>query len=183
MKNQLVSLKSNVSNGMVIIILSIIISLALSGCGATKAVKMNQAVMKEAYPEEMIAEMRRLSRGAKVVATALFDAGDSEIRLKVSELNGVAVTITSADIKLCKNNRFSKIISLFVWKVPSVIEHNSSISIDPVKICGNSANILLPTIVIRKSLTDYLLGANFELIANLNGYDEIGRLIRTKVAF
>ena len=49
MKNQMFSLKSNFSNGMVIIILLIIISLALSGCGATKAVKMNQAAMKEAY--------------------------------------------------------------------------------------------------------------------------------------
>jgi hypothetical protein len=49
MKNQMFSLKSNFSNGMVIIILLITISLALSGCGATKAVKMNQAAMKEAY--------------------------------------------------------------------------------------------------------------------------------------
>ena len=44
MKNQLFSLKSNGSLGIVIII-----SLALSGCGATKVVKMNQAAMKEAY--------------------------------------------------------------------------------------------------------------------------------------
>jgi len=49
MKNQMFSLKSNFSNGMVIIILLIIISPALSGCGATKAVKMNHAAIKEAY--------------------------------------------------------------------------------------------------------------------------------------
>jgi hypothetical protein len=117
------------------------------------------------YPEKMIAEMRRLSRGAKIVVAALFDEGDNEIRLQVSEVNGVAVTITSADIKICKTNRFSKAISLFVWKVPSVIEHKSLISIDPVMVCGNSANIPLPTSVIRKSLTDYLLGADFDAVA------------------
>jgi hypothetical protein len=44
MKNQVFSLNSNVSLGIVIII-----SLALLGCGATKAVKMNQAAIKEAY--------------------------------------------------------------------------------------------------------------------------------------
>ena len=49
MRNQLFSLKSNFSNGMVIIVLSIIISVMFFGCGATKAVKMNQAAMKEAH--------------------------------------------------------------------------------------------------------------------------------------
>ena len=49
MKNQMFSLKSNFSNDMVIIILLIIISLALSGCGTTKAVKMNQAALKPMF--------------------------------------------------------------------------------------------------------------------------------------
>ena len=34
---------------MVVILILILITLALSGCGATKAVKINQAAMKEAY--------------------------------------------------------------------------------------------------------------------------------------
>ena len=49
MKNQILRLITNLSRPMVTIILLIIISLAFSGCGSTKAVKMNQADMKEAY--------------------------------------------------------------------------------------------------------------------------------------
>jgi hypothetical protein len=49
MKKQILKLISNLSKSMVVIIFLIIIFLALFGCGATKAVKMNQAAIKEAY--------------------------------------------------------------------------------------------------------------------------------------
>ena len=132
------------------------------------------------YPEKMIAEMRRLSKGARLIAKLIQFTGN-EIKLKVSEANGVAVTIASADIKFRRHNRFSKAISLFLWKIPSMVEHNSSISIDPVEVCGNSVNIQLSTGSLKKSFTDYLLGAYIELNAILNGYDEIGRIVSVKI--
>jgi len=132
------------------------------------------------YPQKMIAKMKRLSIGARLIVKLILVTGN-EIKLKVSEVNGVAVTITSADIKFRKHNRFSKIISLFVWKIPSVVEHKSSIAIDPVQVCGNSANIQLPVTDRRKRPTDYLLGAIIESNATLNGYDEIGRLVSVKL--
>jgi hypothetical protein len=132
------------------------------------------------YPEEKIQKMRRLSKGAQVIASvARFHR--NEFNIKVTEVNGVSVVLTSADIMICKRNRFSKAVSLFVWKVPSKIEKKYSVSIDPVKVCHNSANIPLPAGVFRKSLTDFLLGAKSETVVTLNGHDEIGRLIRLKI--
>jgi hypothetical protein len=133
------------------------------------------------YPDEKIRKMRRLSKGAKLTASNISNPSTDGIKLKVSEVNGVSVVLTSADIVIRQHNRFSKAISLFLWKVPSMIEHKSSISIEPVEICGNSANIRLPINNIRKSLTDYLVGANLELSAILNGYDEIARPVAIKI--
>ncbi len=134
------------------------------------------------YPQKMIAKMKRLSKGALLISSVVHVAGN-EIKLKVSEVNGVLVVLTSADITVTKKYQFSKAISLFVWKMPSKVKHKYSITIDPVKICGNSANIQLPISDLRKGLIDYLFGANFEIVAILNGYDEIGGSVRTKVAF
>jgi hypothetical protein len=132
------------------------------------------------YPQKMVAEMRRLSKGARLIASVAHFA-DSKIIFKVSEVIGVAVVLTSADISVTKTYRFSKAISLFVWKVPSKAKHRHSIPIDPVKICRNSANIQLPVSKHRKMATDYLLGAHLELNAILNGYDEIGRPVSLKI--
>ena len=133
------------------------------------------------YTEEKILEMRRLSKGARLIATVVQNSDADEIILKVSEVNGVSVILTSADILIRQNNRLAKPISLFLWKVPALIEHLSSIPLDPLQICGNSANIRIPTYTRRKRLIDHMLGANFEAIFTLNGYDEIGRAVRVKI--
>jgi hypothetical protein len=132
------------------------------------------------YPQKMIAKMKKLSKGARLIASVAHVA-DSKIGFKVSEVNGVLVVLTSADILVRQHNRFAKSISLFLWKVPPMVEHRSSIPLDPVKICGISANILIPTDTFRKSLIDHLLGANLEAIVTLNGYDELGRAVRVKI--
>lgn len=134
------------------------------------------------YPQKMIAKMKRLSKGARLISSGVHVAGN-EIKLKLSEVNGVSVLLTSTDITVTKKYQFSKAISLFVWEVPSKVKHKYSITIDPVKICGNSANIQLPISDLRKGLIDYLFGAKFEIVAFLNGHDEIGKSVRTKVAF
>jgi len=124
--------------------------------------------------------MKRLSKGARLIASVAHVA-DSKINFKVSEVNGVAVVLTSADISVTKTYRFSKAISLFVWKLPSKAKHRYSIPIDSVKICGNSMNIQLPINNHRISLTDHLMGAKLESNAIVNGYDEIGRPVNVKI--
>ena len=133
------------------------------------------------YPEDKILEMRRLSKGAKLIATSVSDPNTDEINIKVSEVNGVSVVLTSADIIIRQHNPFVKPISLFLWKVPAKVEHRSSIPLDSVKVCGNSAYILLSAKVIRKSIIDHLVGAHFETIVTLYGYDEIGRSVGVKI--
>jgi hypothetical protein len=133
------------------------------------------------YPQKMTDEMRRLSKGTGPIATVVPNADADGINLKVSEVNDVSVILTSADIIIRQHNRFAKPISLFLWKVPPMIEHNFSIPIDPVKICGNSANIRIPMDTLGKSLIDYLLGSHFEKIVTLKGYDEIGRAVSVKI--
>jgi hypothetical protein len=132
------------------------------------------------YPQKMIAKMKRLSKGARLIASVAH-VTDSKINFKVSEVNGVAVVLTSANISVTKTYRFSKAISLFVWKVPSKAKHRYSIPIDPVKICENSVNIQLPINNHRKSLTDHLMGAKLESNAIVNGYDEIGGPVSVKI--
>ena len=134
------------------------------------------------YPEEKIQEMRRLSKGAKVIAT-LVSKNDKYAELKVSEVNGVSVVISSAEITITKKNRFAKTITLFFWRVPSRLEHKISIPITPLKLCSNSTQFRLSMDKYRKNFGDYLLGADIKRIAVLSGHDEIGRLVRTKVAF
>ena len=133
------------------------------------------------YPEEKIQEMRRLSKGAKVIATVV-SKNDKYAELKVSEVNGVSVIISSAEVTVTKKNRFAKAITLFFWRVPSGLEYKISLLITPLKLCGNSSQIRLPLDKSRKNFGDYFLGAELKRIAVLTGHDEIGRLIRTRVA-
>jgi hypothetical protein len=134
------------------------------------------------YPEEKIQKMRRLSKGAKVIATAVSGYGNY-VGLKLSEVNGVSVVISSADLRIRQTNKFANVITLFLWKVPPIIEHTTSISVDPIKVCGNSATIQLPVNNVGKSLFDCLLGAKLRKIIVLTGCDEIGRPITVKVEF
>ena len=124
--------------------------------------------------------MRRLSKGAKVIASTI-SMNDASVRLKISEINGVSVTMSSADIKILKRNRFAKAITLFLFRVPQNTEQNYSVHFDPVKVCGNSKQTELSLQEFRKNLADYLLGAKFKTTAVLKGYDEIGMPVSIKM--
>ena len=134
------------------------------------------------YPERFISEMRRLSKGAKVLVS-ISESDDEQILLKVAEVNGVSVVISSINVRLKKTNRFSKAISFFVWHVPAGSEKVVTASIDPIKICNDSATIRFSIDGYEKSLFDYLLGAKLERIAVLKGHDELGRDVKTIVPF
>lgn len=134
------------------------------------------------YPEQKIQKMRRLSKGAKVIAS-IISKNDGYIRLKISEINGVAVTLSSAYIKILRRNKFAKAITLFLFRVPQNTEQNYSVCFDSVKVCGNSKQTDLSLKDFRKNFADYLLGADFERATVLKGHDEIGRPISLWIAF
>jgi len=110
------------------------------------------------YPDSKIADVRRLSKGAKVTAEVI---GNSEngYQIRVTEAHGVSVVLSSADVRVVKQNRFAKAISFFVWKVPSGSEQKVSFPVGPVTVCGSSA--VFPLGLKRSDFVpvDYLLGA------------------------
>lgn len=133
------------------------------------------------YPDKLIERMRRLSKGSKVVASVIGGTG-GDVVLRVTEVNGVAVVLTSADVTIRKQNRYAKWISFYVWKVSKGSRGYYSVALNPIKVCGGSREIRLKTHA-QKDLKDYLLGADLTHTAVLNGHDEIGRAVRVQVSF
>jgi len=134
------------------------------------------------YPDSMIQEMRRLSKGARVVVSVVSVNGGNAV-LKVSETNGVSVVVSSADVKVNKRYRFSKFISFCVWHVPKGSVYTVSVALDPVKICGGSRKVRLPLSGCGKDFLDYCLGAKLERLAVLKGHDELGRTVSAQLVF
>jgi len=126
------------------------------------------------YGAEKIAEMRRLSRGSQVIGEIVSDR-DGIVQVRVFEVNGVSVVFGSADISVEKRNRYSKAISLFVWKVPAGSKKKYRVGFDPVKICGSEAYFLLDLNRSIGGVSDVLLGAKVSKRIELKGVDEIGR--------
>ncbi|MBW1782927.1 MAG: hypothetical protein JRL30_19570 [Deltaproteobacteria bacterium] len=134
------------------------------------------------YPDQMIEEMRRLSKGAKVVVSVVcFDGREAVLR--VSETNGVSVVMSSADVRVNKNYRFSKFISFCVWHVPENSVQKVSVALDPVRICGGNCEVRLPLSGCDKDFLDYLLGAKIDRLAVLRGHDELGRAVSAQLVF
>lgn len=134
------------------------------------------------YSDKLIAEMRRLSKGAKVVASVVGYSGN-ELILDVVEVNGVEVVITSADITVRKVNRFAGFISYYIWKVPKGSQGSFTSAIGPVRVCGGSSKVRLKVSGKGKGFVDHLLGAEIDAVAVLKGHDEIGRVVSAKVGF
>jgi len=134
------------------------------------------------YSDKLIAEMRRLSKGAKIVASVVGYSGN-ELILDVVEVNGVEVVISSADITVRKVNRYARFISYYIWKVPKGSQGSFTSAIGPVRVCGGSSKVRLRVSGKRKGLVDHLLGADIETVAVLKGHDEIGRVVSARVGF
>ena len=116
-----------------------------------------------------------MSKGAKVIGRVI-RSENGEIELCLTEVNGVAVILTSVDITVRKVNRNASFISYYIMKVPKGSQASYSKAIQPVRICGESRNITLDMKRSGKGLGDYILGADIEAVAVLRGHDEIGEL-------
>jgi hypothetical protein len=133
------------------------------------------------YPDSMVSEMRRLSRGANV-SLSLVRLDKAGAVFRVHESNGVAVTITGAEVVVEKVNRFAKKISYFVMKVPEGSSERFRIPLNPVKVCGGVREIRLD-LSDEKGLSDYLLGADVRRAVTVSGLDEVGRNVMAEVRF
>ena len=127
------------------------------------------------YPNTRIAEMRRLSRGSHLIGNCNGHA------VMVSETNGVAVTLSSADVVVRKVNRYAPFIRYCIWKVPEGSVERLSVPFEPVRVCDESA--IVPVVFeFKKTVSDYLLGAEFEIEVVLRGVDEVGRAVSLRAS-
>lgn len=134
------------------------------------------------YSDKLIAEMRRLSKGAKVMASVVGYSGNDLI-LDVVEVNGVEVVISSADITITKVNRYAGFISYYIMKVPKGSQGGFTRAIGPVRVCGGSSKVRLRVSGKGKKIVDHILGAEIDVVAVLKGHDEIGRVVTARVGF
>lgn len=124
------------------------------------------------YPPAKVREMRRLSRGAHVVAS--LDKEGSGLLVRVREVNGVEAVLTSASVEVSQENRFADWISYYVVHVPKGERWSVDTAIKPVSVCQSSASVRVP-VDTSKSISGYLLGADIDVTVTLSGHDEVGR--------
>jgi len=134
------------------------------------------------YPYSKIKEMRRLSKGANIVGSVLSESGGI-LRVKVTETNGVAVTLVSVNIKITKQNKLAPFYRFCIWKVPLGSHQSFTIALDPIKIRNEFIIINLNHTQAQKNWKDYLLGAKLNFEVKINGIDELGRAIFTSTEF
>jgi hypothetical protein len=134
------------------------------------------------YPDSLNAEMRRLSKGCKVVAKVL-DRQDHSVIVRVSETNDVEVVLSAVDITITKVNTFAPFISFAIWKVPDGSARTITRSFQPVRIRSSAAIIRVPVTDIDYRLVDMALGARIDVRAVFKGHDEIGREVTARVRF
>lgn len=139
------------------------------------------------YSAAKIADVRRLSRGSKVTVKVVgSDGSDGHegygVRIRATEAHGVAVVLSSADIRIVKRNRFAKLMSFF-WNVEDGSEQSISVPVGPVHVCSSSSDFLLDLGSSGMVVSDYLLGAQVTYFARIRGHDEVGRVVEARVRF
>ncbi len=132
------------------------------------------------FPDSRIAEMTRLSKGAKLVARLVsVEEGIATVRL--GELNGVRTTIDRIKISVTKNYRFADTISYYVMHVPSETRAENEIMIDQVVVQGSSIEFGFPIPVFEETFIDYALGIEMEGRLVFTGTDELGRFVAAEL--
>ena len=135
------------------------------------------------YSDAKIAEVRRLSKGSSVTIKRLRSRSNkSGFMLKATESNGVAVVLSSADIRIVRVNRFAKLMNFF-WNAESGSERSISVPIGPVNLCSSSSDFLLDLDESSFSISDYLLGAKITYFVKVKGQDEVGRVVEVNAEF
>ncbi len=132
--------------------------------------------LRERYEAEARekAKRERLSKGAKVYAS-LLSVDENSALVRVTEVNGVAVSLASAEVIVSKKNRFAKTISFYVMHVPENSSERFTVPLGMVRVCGGSKDVRIPLSGTEKGMGDYLLGADVDFSITLQGVDDVGK--------
>ena len=130
------------------------------------------------FPKSIISKMRRLSKGAKVLATRL-GGGVYELR----EVNGVSCVLTEAAYAVSERNAHADFLNYYVMKVSSGGSRKYTKPLpEPVVLQNKVArriNLMVPK---SSGLGDLVLGTRRSVSITLIGTDEVGRPVRVNVS-
>ena len=134
------------------------------------------------FPESRIAEMARLSRGARVVAQ-LVSIDDGYVYVRLEEINGVRAVMDMVRITMEWKHRFADTISYYVTHVPSESKSENEISIGRTVLQGGYVEFGFPIPELDEPFADLFLGR--EGIGHLifSGTDELGRPVSAGLIF
>lgn len=134
------------------------------------------------YPDHLIKEMRRLSKGASVTAS-IKAIQNNNLIIELTEINGVAVTFNSAMIKVTKVNTYAPFIRYYIWRVSKGSKATYTKAFKPIKVCQSTKNLTLSLNPTEKKAYEVLLGTKVTSEIYLSGVDEVGRAIKANVEF
>ena len=130
------------------------------------------------FPKPLISKMRRLSRGAKVLATKV-GSGVYDLR----EVNGVACVLTEAAYAVSERNRHAGFLNYYVMKVSSGGSRKYTKPLpEPVVLQNGAVERISLMVPKRGGLGDLVLGTRRTVSITLIGTDEVGRPVLVKVA-
>ena len=133
------------------------------------------------YSEYMIRDMRRLSRGAKVIGQLLgFD--ENRAIVKLTECNHVCVTFARADVSVTHLHKWAKAVTLFFWRVEEKSKYEYEIPLSPLHICGQTQQIAIDFANQAQLKILFISNSSIYLQIILHGFDEIGRTVKVLLA-
>ncbi len=134
------------------------------------------------FPERLIKKMQRLSRGAKVIAKKV-----DHDTIELTEVNGVAVMLTEAEIVVTKRHKNAPFLNYYVMKVSdgSTNTYRRAFKKPVALKKGIVWHVSHPVSGKRnkRSLVNFILGTERTESAVFIGVDEVGRPVRVPVPF
>lgn len=128
-------------------------------------------------PKRLLVELRRLSRGAKVLVRSVDDTV-----YEVREVNGVTVVLTEAVYSVVETHRFAKIIDYYVMKVPLGDSRKFTKPLaEPVHLKNRSVKTIKLMVPTRNIVADVLFGTKRTTKITLIGTDEVGRTVQVRI--
>ena len=134
------------------------------------------------FPDERIKEMRKLTRGPKVMARIVSINGNTAT-IEMAETNGVGVTVYEYEICFLRSYKRAEFVSYYIWKVNKSKQLSYTKTLrSPVRLYESSQHIAIPLPAHSMSIGEYLLGTSQSLTIRLQGIDEIGREVVKTIA-
>lgn len=127
--------------------------------------------------EDMIRDMLRLSRGAKVIGKLMaFD--ENRAIVKLTECHNVCVTFTKATVSITHLHKWANTVTLFFWRVEEKSKYEYEIPLSPLHICGQAQQIEMDLTNQVQPKILFISNSSIYLQIILHGFDEVGRTIK-----